>query len=283
VTRKSVAIAVALVLVPAASAKDRWSADSKRGDQTLTVQCPDGSRATVTLQAAQLLYDKAVPWPLEQAQPVRVGAFAGPGGCSTEMRFEVSAPPKVATFGDFDRIQCSLGGGSTGDCTWRPEAWFAVPRTTASTPFRLEVPYIPRKVYKTFGKAETTSGRAQIAIFVRPQGTTQDPETASTTVGLWTAGGFAGPFATVPKTISRSALAAGHVRIAVGGAEAQDVAIKVHAGKKLIAGGHGRLPESGKLRVRIRPRGTIPASARRVSVDTEIGHAGLGDHARLTA
>ena len=297
--RGAIGLAV-LVFVPTASAKDHWTADSTRGDQTITVTCPDGSKATVTLQAAQLLYDKAVPWPLEMAQPVRVGAFAAAGGCATEMRFEVVAPPKVAIFGDFDRITCSLGAGSKGTCDWtygdkgprggyfvekddKPERWFAVPQTTAGTPFRLEIPYIPRKVYKTFGKAETASGRAQIAIFVRPQGSTQAPETTLTSVGLWTAGGFAGPFATVPKTISRSALAAGRVRIAVGGAEAQDVTIKIHAGKKLVASGHGRLPESGRLKVRLHPRGTIPASTRKISVVAEIANSGLGDHAKLTA
>jgi hypothetical protein len=296
----SLGLVAALILVPSASASDRWTADSKRGDQTITVPCPDGTTATVTLQAAQLLYDKPDPVQLEQAQYVRVGAFGAPGTCATEMRFEVITPPKVENFGDFDHISCTLGAGSkkTCDLTFgdkgphggdyveqddKPETWFAVPETTASTPLRLEVPYIPRKVYKTFGKAETASGRAQIAIFVRPRGTTQAPETALTSVGLWTAGGFAGPFASVPKTISRSALAAGRVRISVGGAEGQHVTIKLHAGKMLIATGHGRLPESGKLKVRLHPRAAIPASARKVSVDVEVENSGLGDHARLTA
>jgi hypothetical protein len=287
------------VFVPTASASDHWTADSKRGDQVITVPCGDGSTATVTLQAAQLLYDKRDPVQLEQAQYVRVGVFGATGTCATEMRFEVIAPPKVENFGDFDHISCTLGGGSKNTCgltfgdkgphggdyveqEYKPEKWFAVPETTASKPFRLEVPYIPRKVYKTFGKAETASGRAQIAIFVRPKGTTQAPETALTSVGLWTAGGFAGPFASVPKTISRSALAAGRVRISVGGAEGQDVTIKVHAGKTLIASGHGRLRESGRLKVRLHPRAAIPSSARKVSIDTEIANSGLGDHARLT-
>lgn len=294
------ALVVAVLVVPGvASAASHWTADSKRGDQTVSVPCPDGTSSMVTLQAAQLQYDKSFKVPLEQAQYVRVGVVGAAGGCATEMVFEVVSPRKVENFGDFDRIRCTFAAGAKGcDVQFADDLgphggyildqqdgapYFAVPIGAASSPFRLYVPMIPKIAYKTFGTPESqTSGRPRIYVYVRPAGTTGMGTSAFTSVGLWTAGGSAGADATIPRTISRAALSAGRVRIAVVGPEDTRVSITVRAGGRVVATGSGRLPVSGHRRIRLRAKRSIPASARSLRVSATIGHSGLSGRSRLT-
>lgn len=184
------ALVAVLALAPWASARVRWAADSPRGNQAITVPCPDGTKATVTLQAAQLEYVKARPVPLQLAQHVRVGVVGTAPACATEMRFEVISPPKVENSAPTEVARCMLGGGDKGACfpgwdekgphggyylnqldynpfdedveetdTAPPAHWFAVPQVAASQPFRLQIPMIPNVVYKTFGKREVLCNR----------------------------------------------------------------------------------------------------------------------------
>ena len=301
VTRSwTLAVPVLVLLALPAPASAKFTADSKGGDQVLTVPCPDGTSAKVTLQAAQLDYDKGYKVPKEMAQYVRVGVFGAPGGCATEMIFEVLAPPKTEVFGDFDHIYCKFSGTCEvefaddpgphgGDVveqdigsTELPEPYYiAVPQGDGTKPYRLYVPMLPKVTYKTFGKPDAT-GRPEFFVYVRAKGTTALGVSASTSVGLWTAAGFAGADGTIPKTISRRALAAGRVRIATLGPEGWHVKIKVHAGRTLVASGTGRLGTSGRLKVRLKPLAPIPASARSVKVDVGIEGFGVSGPSRLT-
>ena len=295
----TLAVPVLVLLALPASAAGKFTADTK-GDQVLTVPCPDGSSAKVTVQPAQLDYEKDSKTPKQMAQYVRVGVFAAPGGCATEMIFEVIAPPKTDDFGDFDHIYCRFSGTCEvefaddpgprgGDVIEQdigsselPEPYYvAVPPGDGTKPYRLYVPMLPKVTYQTFGKPDARN-RPEIVVYVRAKGTTGLGVPASTSVGLWTAGGFAGADGTIPKTISRSALAAGRVKISTLGPEGWHVRIKVHAGKTLVASGTGRLGASGRLKVRLKPRAAIPASARSVKVDVGIEGFGVSGSSRLT-